>query len=439
MAAARATASGGVATATKPQKLSGRARRKAAKAGKPEPQTWPLAVLLIALLGILGGLLWVVSRQLSPLAGSGDVTVPNVTEVSYQQAQVILQGVELQATLQPVEGATSEPGKVFEQDPAAGSKVRRGTNVTVRFAPGANNAVIPDLVGRERTEARSVLLSAGLRAEFEDIETDTAPTGTVIGQTPPAGSPFPPDRKVVVQVAVSAGTVEIPDVAGKDPADATLLIRQLGVRQTVQSEASATVERGKVIRTDPPAGTRVAREQAIVIFVSSGRTQPVPSLLGRTEADATKLLTDAGLIPDRLPQVVADPAQIGVVVAQSPLPGTEVEPGGTVVIRVGVGGVTTIAQSSTSTIATPPSVTGQAEATTPPSTEPTPATPAPTAAATVPPTTPPTPPPTPAPTAPPTEAPTVPLTTVPPVITAAPVVPETTPIPIGIATTPPPP
>ncbi len=446
----------GTSTAVKSKRLR-RADRKAKKANRPEPHTWPLALLLLALLGILGGMLWIVSRQLSPLAGSGDIVVPNVTEASYEQAQVILQAQELEAFLQPVEGATSAPDIVFEQDPAAGSRVRRGSRVTLRFAAAGNDAAtIPDLLNRERNEARSVLLQAGLRAEFQDVETDTAPTGTVIGQDPKAGAPFPPDRRVVVQVAVSAGTVEIPDVSGKDPAAAQQLIRQLGVRHTVQSEASPTVESGKVTRTEPPAGTRIAREQPIVIFVSSGRTEPVPSLLGQTEAEATKRLTDAGLIPDRLPQVVADPAQIGIVVAQSPLPGTEVEPGGTVVIRVGVGGVVTVPSTAPPTSNAPaPSVAGQSDlasttttaassqttvaptrttvAATPAATAP--ATPAPTPPPTAaPPTAAPTAPPTPAPTAAPT-VPTVPETvaTAPPVTAAPPA--ETTPIPVGVVAT----
>jgi len=91
-----------------------------------------------------------------------------------------------------------------------------------------------------------------------------------------------------------------------------------------------------VIRQSPLPAQRVDAGSTVKIFVSSGAAKViVPEVLGETEADAIAKLEDLGLAADVRYQDAPDPADVGKVMDQIPLPGVEVDPGYSVRIFVG--------------------------------------------------------------------------------------------------------
>jgi serine/threonine-protein kinase len=106
---------------------------------------------------------------------------------------------------------------------------------------------------------------------------------------------------------------------------------------TIVEEASATVAKGIVIRTDPVAGTLVSAGTPISVFVSSG-PQPVamPSVKGLAEADAMAKLTAVGLGAEvDYVNLAAGDANIGKVISQGTATGASVTPGTKVVLTIG--------------------------------------------------------------------------------------------------------
>ena len=113
---------------------------------------------------------------------------------------------------------------------------------------------------------------------------------------------------VLVAMAVGGGvlawqnsrpeTSAIPNLAGMRQGVA---INELGPFEFVPNEEfSETVEAGSVIRTEPSAGTVLEHGKTVTIFVSTGPAPRVlPELVGLTFAEATKQLTDLGLVPIR--------------------------------------------------------------------------------------------------------------------------------------------
>jgi serine/threonine-protein kinase len=96
------------------------------------------------------------------------------------------------------------------------------------------------------------------------------------------------------------------------------------------------VPEGEVIRTDPAAGTLQDKGSAITVVVSSGPAEePVPSVIGLTEANAINTLNNAGFNPEVVEQDTADPTQDGRVIDQSPNANTDAPAGSTVTITVG--------------------------------------------------------------------------------------------------------
>ena len=65
--------------------------------------------------------------------------------------------------------------------------------------------------------------------------------------------------------------VKVPNVVGLTTEEAIKMIKEKGLEYTTKSEESATVEEGKVIRTEPKAGSTRTKKSTITIVESSGK------------------------------------------------------------------------------------------------------------------------------------------------------------------------
>ena len=361
--------------------------------GDRSPRIWPLALVLAVLIGVLGGLGWLLVNSLNLTSSGGrSVTVPSVLNQTSAQAETTLTNAGLTVTIESVSNPTVAADIVFDQSPPAGETVTEGDPVSLKVSAGSGVPRVPDVVGQTETAARAVLATVGLPIDREERFDDSAPPGDVIEQIPKADTII--DATVVrvkLIVSKSTGKVAVPDVAAMTQEQATKAMIDAGFRFVIQGEPSATVDKTKATRTEPPAGTQLDKGAPVTVFVSKGPAVGVPSVFGQTEANALATLTGSGFSVDRRTRPVRDSADVGVVVDQTPQAGTEAAPGATVSVVIGVvdpSTPSTRAPRATTTV--PSSVVGESSAasTAVPVTEapttPPPATPAPTAPTTPP-------------------------------------------------------
>jgi len=158
----------------------------------------------------------------------------------------------------------------------------------------------------------------------------------VLEQDPPGGQTAPKNSTVRITVSSGKGKQAVPDVRGEDPDQAANELGQKGFRTTTKQETSSTVPKGKVTRTDPPAGTQAENGALVTVYVSSGSAQvTVPDETGRKQADAQADLESRGFNVVITQQDAVDPSQEGRVVDQTPAGGTKADPGSTVTLVVG--------------------------------------------------------------------------------------------------------
>lgn len=128
--------------------------------------------------------------------------------------------------------------------------------------------------------------------------------------------------------------VTVPNVAGLTGAEASAAIVAVNLVAGEVIAVASSLPPGEVIETDPAAGTEVAEETSINIFVSSDvAIVTVPSVIGLTSDDAENTLagSDLGVLIQLVPD---DTAAEETVTAQAPAAGTEVPAGTTVAITV---------------------------------------------------------------------------------------------------------
>jgi len=277
--------------------------------------------------------------------GAGATEVPDVVDRDLDDARQELEDAGFTVRIEGEENLGSAEYFVFEQDPAAGSEVDEGAEITL--VPGLE---VPDLDGESRLDAAAALADAGLQASLETEASDTVDADRVI-RTEPAGGERVRLGETVTLVVSLPEPVEVPDVENDLAADARQELEAAGFRVQIQNEASDEVERDRVIRTDPEAGDEAAPGSVVTIFVSTGTNRvEVPPVIGLPEDEARAAIEGLGLTVRRI-EASSTAGNNGRVIAQDPAAGTLRDPGAAVVITVGV-------FSSPSTTAASPPTTG---------------------------------------------------------------------------------
>ncbi|CAM5405319.1 non-specific serine/threonine protein kinase OS=Streptomyces tendae OX=1932 GN=pknB PE=4 SV=1 [Streptomyces tendae] len=106
----------------------------------------------------------------------------------------------------------------------------------------------------------------------------------------------------------------------------------------VRHAYSDTVERGKVISTDPGVGDRIRKNDSVSLTVSDGPdTVKLPDVSGYKLDKARTLLEDEGLEPGMVTRAFSDEVAKGFVISTKPRSGTTVRAGSAVALVVSKG------------------------------------------------------------------------------------------------------
>jgi serine/threonine-protein kinase len=122
------------------------------------------------------------------------------------------------------------------------------------------------------------------------------------------------------------GEAVVPKVEGLDQAAAEILLRHSGLEVSIEGQRpSDSVEEGKVIEANPPAGNKVKQGRIVRLLVSQGSVWTnVPDIREMSERRARSVLQEKSLFLGQVRRVFHTALPEGFVIAQLPAPGTRV-------------------------------------------------------------------------------------------------------------------
>ena len=188
-----------------------------------------------------------------------------------------------------------------------------------------------DVVGlRDRAAEKSLKDAGFFNIKIETVNDDKVQAEYVISQNYKKGDKLPESTEIVITVSLGAEEVTVPDVSTYTDEQATQVLKEAGFEVLHSYEFSDTVEKDKIIKTNPEKNTKAAKGSKVTLVVSNGKevkTVKVPKVTGISESAATSSLSAVNLSVGNVTHENSDDVESGLVIRQSQPEGTEVEEG----------------------------------------------------------------------------------------------------------------
>ncbi|MED6328018.1 MAG: PASTA domain-containing protein [Actinomycetota bacterium] len=294
-----------------------------------------LMVAVLAAVAVVGGLaLWDANRPTTR-------AVPSLVNTAGDSARSLL--VELGWTVEERYDRRDDTveGQVLSMQPTAGTRLDAGETVVLLVSLGPARLPVPEgLLGASESEAARQIEEAGLvvgsvtRERSEDVAFGLVMEVLTTEAAVPQGS--------AVDLLVSEGPLPrlVPEgLEGMMPADVVAELIALRLAPTMGEEHDEWVAAGRVLRIEPPAGTRIEVGDDVRVVVSLGAVERVvPTMQGLSLLAAESRLAAAGfrdVVVEGLPTDQADVDRSEwMVTGQDPAAGRRSLPAATVTLVV---------------------------------------------------------------------------------------------------------
>jgi len=250
-----------------------------------------------------------VSDTSSDTSTAGErVTVPDLSKKTEDEAKAALKELRLGVNVQTGTSDDVPEGQVYDQSPAAGTKVDVHTQVTINISSGKEKFSLDDVTGMQYQQAQAQLENDGLVVSLEFDYSDSVGSDKVISTSPKAGSQVA--KGDTITITASKGketkTTTVPNLLGQDIDDAIQMIKDAGLTYNGKSsDYSDSYSENQVMNQSISAGKTVDEGTTISLTVSLGSrvtsysaSIPIESPFGRdiTDGDGNTDVYDSGQV-----------------------------------------------------------------------------------------------------------------------------------------------
>lgn len=250
-----------------------------------------------------------VSDTSSDTSTAGErVKVPDLSKWTEDEAKAALKELRLGVNVQTGTSDDVPEGQVYDQSPAAGTKVDVHTQVTINISSGKEKFSLDDVTGMQYQQAQAQLENDGLVVSLEFDYSDSVGSDKVISTSPKAGSQVA--KGDTITITASKGketkTTAVPNLLGQNIDDAIQMIKDAGLTYNGKSsDYSDSYSENQVMNQSISAGKTVDEGTTISLTVSLGSrvtsysaSIPIESPFGRdiTDGDGNTDVYDSGQV-----------------------------------------------------------------------------------------------------------------------------------------------
>lgn len=190
--------------------------------------------------------------------GPEQLPVPDVVGKEFELAQAELTNAKLVVVKGPSRYDDELPaGVVMATTPKVGTVVKPGAKVTLILSKGRAPVTVPNLVGKNLTEARTILGQLGLKA-VETYKDSDKPRDEILGQSPADGAGVEKGTEVKLDVSKGPPQVAVPRVVDLPCQQAKQVLESQGFPVNIQLNPNGVARfQNPAENTPVPPGTQV--------------------------------------------------------------------------------------------------------------------------------------------------------------------------------------
>ena len=169
-----------------------------------------------------------------------------------------------------------EPGIIISQSPEAGSRVTKGSTVTLIVAASEKDISVTNVYGLSLELAQETLKQDGLTIfKTMKVSSESVEEGKVVYTDPKAGTIVSSDQEITIFISdgpstTTVETIKVPDVTGLTQSGAKAFLEKYGFKNVTFTTQDSVLKKGIVISQSPGAGTSVKETDTIKVIISTG-------------------------------------------------------------------------------------------------------------------------------------------------------------------------
>ncbi|WP_077358268.1 Stk1 family PASTA domain-containing Ser/Thr kinase [Virgibacillus halodenitrificans] len=255
---------------TKPKKQKSKDKKKK----KNKKKKW-LGISIILFILLASGILALFF--LPDLLQLKDVTVPDVINMSEEEAEEELAKINLQVKKEEMFSEEIEEGHIVRTDPKPGKTVKEETEITLYISQGKEKISFPDYIGRDFDQIKRLLES-----EYEQVidyeKPSDKPVGEIINQIQPTPGQevVPSETKVIFEISSGPERVALKDLSGDTEEEAKKYLESMKMVFNREEKHDESIPEGQVINQEPAAGSEIEEGSSVTVYISTGPEEKPP-------------------------------------------------------------------------------------------------------------------------------------------------------------------
>jgi beta-lactam-binding protein with PASTA domain/predicted Ser/Thr protein kinase len=258
------------------------------KRGKRRIRPAGLAIVAVAVLGLLSGIWYVMGGSLF----GKEVQVPDLQNMEMKEAREVLAAYGLKIAEAGRNFSDEvEKDRIISQQPAAEQTVKTGREIAVILSKGPEMVTVPYVVGLKQGDAEIQLRNNGLLPMATDQSYDDRfQAGMVISQDPVSGGEAAKGSKVVLLISKGKAPpkVPMPKLVGLTLEKAKQKLADNNLKGEITRQNSSTYKADVVMTQDTTEGVLIDEGSTVKLVVSDGakavaKTSTLPFTLPREQ------------------------------------------------------------------------------------------------------------------------------------------------------------
>ena len=315
------------------------------KAAEPKPESTPAREaratshrvrrnrwIAVAIAGIIGLAGWY------QLFGPGSQSaIPSIVGATKGQAITTMKELGIKVKVKKSTFDEMVPkGKIISMSPPAGSRVAEGATISVIISNGPERYRVPNLKGKNLSQATVALADAKLVVGKTDEQfSETIPKDKIISISPEPGTLVKKNTEINIVLSKGVELISVDSYVGKSSEQALNELTDAGFDVIQKDVFSDTYPIGIVV-TQTPNTPSIAKGEKVTLTISKGPEQvKVPAgILKSEESKAVSLLEDYGFQVKVLKPAKVTKGKKLFVIKVIPNEGSLVKPNSVITIEV---------------------------------------------------------------------------------------------------------